>query len=168
MIYTTANARFSDADPERNQRIIRNWNGIVTNADIVLHLGNFAVDRPLYYLQRLNGQIMSVVGDRNYDFPGTKFKNLFFYADGTFTQQKLPGREDVLCILQAGEESLSDSKLPEIFGVDYGSWRFKSYGERINGGDFSYLLSKPVINANIDVWDKPISMQMITERYLCS
>ena len=169
MIFITANARFSSSDPDRNQKIIRNWNGTVTNADTVLHLGNFAVDRPLYYLHQLNGLIVSVVGDSDDDFPGPKFKNLFLYADGTFTQRQLPGRDDVLCILQAGEGSLSDSEFPEIFAVDYGDWRYKGYGERIIGCDFSYLLSKPVLNANIDLWDyRPISLQNITERYFCS
>jgi len=169
MYYVTANAKFSDADPDRNQKIIHNWNGIITNADTVLHLGNFAIDRPLYYLLQLNGLIVSVVGDSDDGFPGTKFKHLFLYSDGTISQRELSGREDVLCVLQAGEETLSDLDYPEIIGVTEGDWKLKSYGERIIGGDFSYLLNKPVINANIDLWDyRPISLQMITERYLCS
>jgi len=166
MHYVTANAKLTPTDPEYTRRVIHNWNEVVTNLDTVFHLGTFALERSAFYLQQLNGSTVAVVGNNETEFYGPKFRDLFLYADGTFHPRKLTGRGEVVCILRSGEKNLTDSEYPEIFAVDEGEWRARGSGERIVGADFAYLLNKPVVNVNIDLWDyKPVSIQMIVERY---
>lgn len=168
MQFITANAKFSSTDPERTQTLIHNWNSVVGMTDVVFHLGVFALENSTYYLAQLNGMVVAVVGEEQIEFDGPKFKNLFTYADGTISQHLQIDRGDPI-ILTGSAKLLTDSEYPEFLADDYGDWKVKSYGERIVGSDYSRLLVKPVINAVIDLWEyKPISMQMITERYLCS
>lgn len=168
MIYVTANTGFSDADHIRAQKIIRSWNAIVTQNDIVINIGTFATDRPLYYMQQLNGMIVSVVGDNDADVPGIKFKQLYLYADYSFSHIKDKDKE-VLWVLSSDPAQMDKTGYPLILGVDIWTWRQRSPGQWAVTETDSHLIGQQIINANIDLWDhKPISMQMITQRYLCS
>ena len=166
MQYVTANARFSNADPIRSEMIIRNWNTIVGKADIVFHLGLFALENPLSFLRRLNGLVVAVVGEEQLPFEGLKFKKLYLCTDGTFHRDRPSNRDGVICILQVGEENVTDSAYPEILAVNSGSWRALGCGQRIVGHNFFKPLLKPVVNANTDLWGlMPVPLIEIVNRY---
>lgn len=48
-----------------DEKIIENWNKVVTKEDTVYHLGDFSFADPLPYLERLNGTIILVPGNHD-------------------------------------------------------------------------------------------------------
>ena len=168
MIHVTANTRFSDADPIRAKRIICAWNAAVRKDDLVILIGTFAIDRPLYYMQQLNGLIISVVGENDADFPGAKFNQLYLYADDSLTH-KLDSKKEVIWELSRDPEALKDTGYPVILTHDKWAWKKRGVGQWVVDEVNIYPIGNPVVNANIDLWDsRPISLQMITQKYLCS
>lgn len=61
---------------EHDQELIKRWNSIITKADTVYHLGDFAWINPIYYLEQLNGEIHLILGNHD-ERQSTKFKNMF-------------------------------------------------------------------------------------------
>jgi len=168
MYYIAGNALLSDADDERTQRIIRNWNAMVRNTDTVFHIGGFATGSSEYYLNQLNGLVVEIAGEEEIEFAGPKFKQLVINPDESYSKVVQPGQE-MPVILTNRAEGITEYDHPVIIADRSASWMFKGCGERVIGPDYCYLLNKPVINADIDVLNfRPISLRMIIERYLCS
>jgi len=65
--------RFNDIT-EMDERIIENWNAVVSDNDLVWHLGDFAVsndaDRIAEIFRRLKGRKRLILGNHDYDRPG--------------------------------------------------------------------------------------------------
>ena len=69
-----SNRPFKDVD-EMNEVLISNWNSLVSDKDLIFHLGDFAFGEPGKYLKRLRGKIIFLPG--NHDIQLLKNKNLF-------------------------------------------------------------------------------------------
>lgn len=50
---------------EMDEQLISNWNSKVTSQDIVYHVGDFAWKNADYYLHRLNGNIVFILGNHD-------------------------------------------------------------------------------------------------------
>lgn len=63
-IIKLANRPFSSVD-EMNETMVERWNGMVTDTDVVYHLGDFCWGDPKKWRPRLNGQIRFVLGNHD-------------------------------------------------------------------------------------------------------
>lgn len=65
-IITLTKRPFADVD-EMNEEMVKRWNSVVTDIDIVYHLGDFAwkFNRASYWQNRLNGRIIFVTGNHD-------------------------------------------------------------------------------------------------------
>jgi calcineurin-like phosphoesterase family protein len=56
---------------EMNEKLIQNWNEVVSKDDVIYHLGDFAFTNPSKFLTRLNGKIFTINGshdDKNWPY----------------------------------------------------------------------------------------------------
>ena len=60
---------------EMDQTLITNWNMVVSECDVVYHLGDFVFGCPERIRKRLNGRIFLILG--NHDKFGKKWHSLF-------------------------------------------------------------------------------------------
>ena len=79
-IIKLCNRPFANVD-EMNEEMVRRWNSVVTPADTVYHLGDFAWKRNEYWRSRLNGHIIWVPGNHDQNAP-TLDKNYHEIQDG--------------------------------------------------------------------------------------
>lgn len=75
-IISYSNRPFKDVD-EMNEKLIANWNSVVTNNDTVYHLGDVSFadkEKTDKILNRLNGQIMLVKGNHDNRLVSDRFE----------------------------------------------------------------------------------------------
>lgn len=141
---------FKDID-DMNESLIRNWNKVVRNGDLVYHIGDFSFrERGLEYERRLNGNIVHILG--NHD-KNSKIKTLIKYAIMKF------GKKFVFVT----HNPAIDFEVPEfcdfiICGHVHEKWHYRwTEGEKD---------SIPIINVGVDVnMFTPIRLDKLIELY---
>lgn len=145
------NRPFKDAK-EMNETLINNWNNIVTNKDIVYHLGDFCLstdDEIKNIFNRLNGTIILIRG--NHDRKSVKF-----YEDIGFKVLTNPPIILEKYKLMLSHVPLLDSNIKEGYINLHGHIHNKSISE--NYSDDKH------INLSVDVTDyKPVSIKEINK-----
>ena len=137
---------------EMNDALINKWNSIITNKDVVYHLGNFALDPKTAQdaLLRLNGTIYFSLGEHDKAIETLSEKNLF-----------RPGVSIVKCL----------EELPELNSVisywPLGTWPKKTKNYSIIGYPGKKFKSNPkskIINVSTDLWNnEPQDLERIIE-----
>lgn len=137
---------------EMNDALINKWNSIITNKDVVYHLGNFAWDPKTAQdaLLRLNGTIYFSLGEHDKAIETLSEKNLF-----------RPGISIVRCI----------EELPELNSIisywPLGTWPKKTKNYSIIGYPGKKFKSNPkskIINVSTDLWNnEPQNLKNIIE-----
>ena len=134
-----------------NKEIIKRWNFVVKENDLVYHLGDFAFrmneDKLKSLENQLNGKIIHFVGnhDRNNSVKSYLYKAIMRFGGRTVLAQHHPPNEYEL------EASNCDFA---ICGHVHNKWKFK------------FINKIPVINVGIDVWDyRPISTFSLLKFY---
>ena len=137
---------------EMNDALINKWNSIITNKDVVYHLGNFAWDPKTAQdaLLRLNGTIYFSLGEHDKAIETLSEKNLF-----------RPGVSISKCL----------EELPELNSVisywPLGTWPKKTKNYSIIGYPGKKFKSNPkskIINVSTDLWNnEPQDLERIIE-----
>ena len=137
---------------EMNDALINKCNSIITNKDVVYHLGNFAWDPKTAQdaLLRLNGTIYFSLGEHDKAIETLSEKNLF-----------RPGVSIVKCL----------EELPELNSVisywPLGTWPKKTKNYSIIGYPGKKFKSNPkskIINVSTDLWNnEPQDLERIIE-----
>jgi len=76
---------------EMDATLIRNWNKVVTDNDLVYILGDFAFKNPEYYLNQLKGRKILVKGNHDNNIKGIvcrHFESTSDYLDTTINNQR--------------------------------------------------------------------------------
>ena len=143
---------------EMNETIINNWNSIVTNHDIIYHLGDFCLssDEEIKNIfNRLNGNKILIRG--NHDRKPVKFyENLGFKV---LTHAPI--------ILNEYQLMLSHVRLPNTKIPDgYINLHGHIHNKKINDDNITNIYSESKhINLSVDVTNfKPISLDKIMEK----
>ena len=71
---------------EMDETVIENWNSIVKNGDLVYHLGDFCWNNPKQYRERLNGNIILIIGNHDKRL-SSREKSAFF--EQVYTYRKI-------------------------------------------------------------------------------
>lgn len=137
---------------EMNDYLITEWNKVVTNKDVVYHLGNFAWDPKTAQdsLLRLNGTIYLTLGEHDKAIETLSDKNML-----------RPGVSVVKCIEELPEQNSIVSYWP------LGTWPKKTKNYSIIGYPGKKFKSNPkdkIINASTDLWNNvPQNLERIIE-----
>lgn len=82
-----------------NESLIKNWNSVVGQDDLVYHLGDFAFGREDYHFtnifRRLNGQIVFIEG--NHDKLARRHRHKFYAYHNSYYETKIKGDHVTLC-----------------------------------------------------------------------
>jgi calcineurin-like phosphoesterase family protein len=73
-----------------NEAMIAKWNSVVTNDDIVYHLGDFSFGEPGPFVSRLKGRINLIMGNhdrKNYNYSG--FESVALHKTLTIGDRKV-------------------------------------------------------------------------------
>lgn len=66
---------------DMDEKLIKNWNSIVSEKDIVYHLGDFSWRNPELYREQLNGKIVLIKGGHDYRWNAKLFSNFVETCD---------------------------------------------------------------------------------------
>ena len=141
-----------------NKILTENWNSVVSQEDILIHLGDFSFGKVTKYLPYLNGKIILVRG--NHD-RGTDIKNCgleiyqnldFDYAGYRFKLNHRPVFEPNTIDEYNDQEKHAEIDLKQYDYVLCGHIHEK------------WLTKQKNINVGVDVWNfKPVSIDRIIE-----
>ncbi len=112
-----------------NEKLIQNWNSVVSENDIVYHLGDFSFSDPSKFLKRLNGKITVLYGshDKNKSWP----RMVDVYPDGLVDEYGNK-RLIVLCHYSMRSWPKSHYASYHLFGHHHG--RLEPYGMSMDCG----------------------------------
>lgn len=119
---------FSHID-EMDEVIIKNYNDVVTNDDIVFHHGDFAFRDPVYYRKRLNGKIFFING--NHDYKIEHCKNIFESVHDLLTT-KVENQQITMCHFAMRVWNKSHFNTWHTYGHSHG--RLESFGKSYDVG----------------------------------
>ena len=83
-------------EDQHEQWIIDNWNKVISEGDTVLHLGDFAFKKVEETIEKLNGNIIMVLGNHDGNKKHTKYDKLdiidgfFWFNEGTINKVLYP------------------------------------------------------------------------------
>ena len=120
---------------EMDNILIKNWNSVVSDEDIVFHLGDFSFERKDSYKYRLNGDIILIKGNHDTDSIIDRATIYYKGAEYILIHNPTEAREgNILC------------------GHVHEKWKCK------------VLKTKTCLNVGVDVWDYfPINLKQIHE-----
>jgi calcineurin-like phosphoesterase family protein len=72
---------------DMDRALIDNWNGIVTDDDLVIHLGDIAFKRPMEYIDKLKGELLIIRGNHDGSLPATKLDIITEFRGTIFGRQ---------------------------------------------------------------------------------
>lgn len=116
------NRPFADAH-SMNQAIVRNWNAVVADGDLVYHLGDFCFGREEYQLDallnQLKGRIVLIKG--NHDSLAWRYRRKFFGAWDSYLETEVQGQEITLCHYAMRVWNKSHRGSWHLYGHSHGS-----------------------------------------------
>jgi len=125
---------------EMDEVLIRNWNSVVNWNDKVVFVGDFCLKDFEKYRSRLNGEIIFVFGNHDYDLPVPRIIGLILEINGKHIY------------VTHYPDDLEKSFRINLVGHVHNLWKFKQ-----ESGVF-------LINVGVDVWNfKPVSFDTILE-----
>jgi calcineurin-like phosphoesterase family protein len=124
---------------EMDWALIKNWNSVVTNNDIVFHIGDFAFKNFDAFKEFLQGQIIFIKGNHDEE-------NKIIIED---------------CVINFNQKNIYLNHFPDLCKAEYNlcghihdKWKAK-----VEDGKY-------IINVGCDVWNyKPVSLQQIIEEF---
>jgi len=168
MIYFTADQHFGHKNiirycgrpyahtREMDEDMIRRWNEVVTDEDVVYHLGDFALvsSKRLYrYTSRLRGQLHLVIG--NHDKTAAKMRRGGFRD--VVKRLVLPGAhgEPAIIARHSPHDFTLEDRAPLLLcGHVHEAWKAKT----------PFHIGRRVINVGVDVWGfAPVSLTTLRE-----
>jgi len=132
-----------------NETIIKRWNDVVDNDDLVYHVGDFAfkgIENGREFEQRLNGDIVHIQGnhDLNNGIKTYITKCMMFFGGKDVFVQHHPPEELPICDFV-------------ICGHIHDKWKFKLHKQNP---------SIPIINVGVDVNQfTPVSTEAVLKQY---
>ena len=105
---------------EMNEALVENWNSVVTEKSLVYILGDFAWMRPDYWMDRLNGQKILIIGNHDtlYAGPVTQIGPYF----------------DMFSLPRLGEAGGVASGTEAFYAFDYANIHFHAFGSYTASG----------------------------------
>ena len=103
---------------EMNEALVENWNSVVTEKSLVYILGDFAWMRPDYWMDRLNGQKILVIG--NHDTLNSDAKKKFQFIKPMY-ETKIDGQSITMCHYQMSEWNKSFHGSWHLYGHSHGN-----------------------------------------------
>lgn len=138
---------------EHNDRLISNWNSVVTPKDTVYFLGDFAFGPKIhhkFFLDRMNGYKIIVRG--NHDADERKCREMGWNEVYNFLSREIDGMKVWMNHIPMGNDSYENRKYPRSLLVEpveghdvylcghvHSSWKQKT------------VFGKPLINVGVDV-----------------
>lgn len=154
------NRPFTDID-EMNEKLVDNWNNIVSNDDTIYVLGDLTLGNKdgcaEYWVPRLNGYIILIKG--NHDWRSGRLLELgideihpLLDYDGVYMiHDPMAARSHGLCLC----------------GHVHDAWDIKLPGEPMVRGQLVKKRHGLTVNVGVDIWDyKPISLDWLLNTYL--
>ena len=140
---------------EMNEKLIENWNSVVSKNDHVYHLGDFSLGNEtetLYVLNQLNGNKFLVLG--NHDYVIQKNKSI---------QNKFSWIKDYYNLI------LDDKQMICLFHYPIQSWRKKQHGSiHLHGHSHGEMPSENIkrYDVGVDTNDfTPVNLEVIIDKF---
>lgn len=172
-IINYSNRPFSSVE-EMNEKLIANYNSLVSPDDVVYHLGDFSLAlRPVeIYVARLNGTKHLILGNHDWAHPAHKKSKSGIerwtqkYIECGFTTVSLGGVYEFKELSAPVHLSHMPYKNlePGEHGDKYAQWRPEDKGLWLLHGHVhtQWKTKGNMINVGVDPWDyKPVSIEMI-------
>lgn len=101
-----------------NEVLVRNWNSVVSDGDLVYVLGDFAWTRPDYWMDRLNGNKILIIG--NHDTLNSIAKKRFEFIKPLY-DTRIERQSVTMCHYQMNEWNKSFHGAWHLYGHSHGN-----------------------------------------------